>query len=190
MGRHAAPRRTSSPVRRATAVSAGTLVLCLGGFAPGVAAAADPPPVPKPVSDLVQQVSNTTGTPNPIPPSGGAVREHRAPHRSTSTAASTKPARHVSLSRTSPTLSPPLTMPTTSLLARETALRASSLHAPVLPAVTTPAAVQPSSALQALPAPAQRDDAPRILLVAIATLILGGLASGHIKAAQAFVFAH
>lgn len=186
MGRHAAPRRTSSPVKRASAVSAGTLVLCLGGFAPGIAAAADPPPVPQPVSDLVQQVSNTTGIPNPIPPSEGATRHHRTSNHTAPTTTTQQPSGHQSLARpATPRVVVPVSVPMMPLASRIAALRNADS-----PAIASPAVIRPASALQALPAPTPGNDATRILLVAIATLILGGLASGHIKAAQEFVFTH
>jgi hypothetical protein len=44
--------------------------------------------------------------------------------------------------------------------------------------------------MEALPAPLPINDAPRILLVAVATMVLGALAGSHIKAAQQYVFAH
>jgi hypothetical protein len=75
-------------------------------------------------------------------------------------------------------------MPTSAFLTRSAAPPTNS------PAVAGPTRIQPSGAMEALPAPAPINDAPRILLVAIATMVLGALAGGHIKAAQRYVFAH
>lgn len=184
MGRHAAPRTSRSLARRATAVSAGTFVLCMGGVAPALAAT-NPPPIPKPISDAVQQISNETGLPNPLPPSEGATRHHRAPARQTTTPTASTPtaavAKPVTPSRPAAVVA--ARMPA-GILTRSTGLPASS------PAVATATRIQPSSVMQALPAPLTSDDTQRILLVAIATMILGALAGSHIKAAQTYVFAH
>jgi hypothetical protein len=184
MGRHAAPRTSSTLARRATAVSAGTFVLCLGGVAPALAGTT-PPPIPKPISDAVQQVSNVTGLPNPLPPSEGAARHHQKPAHSTSAPTTGTPAgalsTTVSSSRHPAVVA--VEMPSSAFLTRSAALPASS------PAVASPTRIQPSSAMQALPAPLPINDAPRILLVAVATMVLGALAGGHIKAAQHYVFA-
>jgi hypothetical protein len=187
MGRHAAPRATRSVVRRATAVSTGTLVLCLGGVAPAMAATSvgtNPPPVPKPVSDAVQQVSTMTGLPNPVPPSEPATRQHRQPTRHASQPTSHTSAARLQVTHPSTPRVATATMPAMTVLTRSAALRSS------VPAVAAPTRIQPSSVLQALPAPPLRDDTQRILLVAMATLILGALAGSHINAAQLYVFAH
>jgi len=188
MGRHAAPRASTSIARRATAVSAGTLVLCLGGFAPAFAAtstATDPPPIPQPVSDTVQQISNMTGLPNPIPPSEPAAPHHRQPaHHAAQPTSRTSPGDTQSTRPSAHATVAAVTLPSTPVLTRPAALR------DAVPAVAATTTIRPSSVMQALPAPPLRDDAPRVLLVAIATLILGALAGSHIKAAQLSVFAH
>ena len=186
MGRHAAPRTSNSVARRATAVSAGTFMLCLGGVAPALAAT-NPPPLPQPITDAVQQVSQATGLPNPIPPSEGAPRHH---HKSTTnqTPVATKQQPTAQPVRT---IAPPshpaavvaIAMPR-GILTRAEAVPSSA------PAVAAPVRIAQPSAMQALPAPLTSNDAPRILLVAVAMMVLGALAGGHIKAAQAYVFAH
>ena len=186
MGRHAAPRTSNTVARRATAVSAGTFMLCLGGVAPALAAT-NPPPIPKPVSDAVQQVSKATGLPNPIPPSEPAPRHHRTTKQAPAATTQRSATQHVT---TTPVQSRPsaagvaVAMPTNAILTRTARLSASA------PAVAAPTRITPSSSLEALPAPLTSNDAPRILLVAMATMVLGALASAHIKAAQAYVFAH
>ena len=185
MGRHAAPRTTHPAARRAAAVSAGSFLLCLAGATPALASTA-PPPVPQPVSDVVQQVSNATGLPNPHPPSEGAARHHRRPAHHAApkpSTVSTTTQRQMARPAAHPRVVA-VPMPVTKLETRPIQLSANES-----PAVAAETPTHSSSALQALPAPFSRDDTPRILLVAIATMILGGLASGHIKAAQTFVFA-
>ena len=162
-------------------------MLCLGGVAPALAAT-NPPPIPQPISDAVQQVSKATGLPNPLPPSEPAPRHHRntkpAPATTTTQRSSTQQL------TTTPQRSRPsaaavaVAMPTTSILAREAHLSRCA------PAVAAPTRIAPSCWMEALPAPLPSNDAPRILLVAVATMVLGALAGGHIKAAQSYVFAH
>jgi hypothetical protein len=198
MGKHAAPRKPlfSRPAaQRATAVSLGTFVLCLGAAAPAVATTITPtpPPLPQPLSDAIQQVSDTSGLPNPIASdstttpkhrhSGKHNKKHQAPATPTSTVTRTsKPATHTVVPAYGPN---PLTLVALHN-ARET--RAANLAGQEPSMAGTPAVqrIAPAAArsLINLPGTPAQQDTERILLVAAATLLLGGLASGHLKAAQ------
>lgn len=185
MGRHAAPRtplwagdgRTST-VQRAAAVSTGTLLLCLTA-APAMASSA-PPPVPKPVNDLVQQVSNATGIPNPLAPPAGVRRHHhttshRAPASHPTTVASHSSGSTVAVGAALPAVA--------AVTVHHRGGAAHRHRTPIPSAAVTRSDVVPATALAPLP-PVPPQDAARILAVAMATLLLGGLAGGHLKAAQ------
>ena len=199
MGKHAAPRKPllSRPAaKRATAVSLGTFVLCLGAAAPALATTTTPapPPLPKPISDAVQQVSKVTGLPNPIAPdSSTPSHNHRnGTHKSKKPTATTptttvsrtsKPATHATVRPYAPgtfsltALSTPQGTRTAALSGRQPSMAGS-------PTVTRIAPAAEHRALINLPGTPAQQDTERILLVAAATLLLGGLASGHLKAAQ------
>ena len=198
MGKHAAPRKPlfSRPAaQRATAVSLGTFVLCLGAAAPAVATTVTPtpPPIPQPLADAVQQVSDTVGVPNPIAPDSTATPKHErvvnhtkkrpAPATQTRTVTRTsKPAKHTPAPAYTPNL---LTLaalhnPAATRTA-ELAGQAPSMAGPAVQRIAPTAAHHPLINLPGTPA---QQDTERILLVAAATLMLGGLASGHLKAAQ------
>lgn len=197
MGKHAAPRKPlfSRPAaQRATAVSLGTFVLCLGAAAPAFAMTGTPtpPPVPKPLSDAVQQISDATGLPNPIGESTGPKHHHhaskpaskpQAPASDTRTGTpSGKSATHTVVPAYSPNLM------TLAALHNPRATRAAGLsgQAPSMAGGQNVTRIAPAAAraLINLPGTPAQQDTERILLVAAATLMLGGLASGHLKAAQ------
>ena len=211
MGKHAAPRKSllgSRTAQRAAAVSTGTLVLCLGAVAPALAVAGpsptpttsapgDPIPVPKPVAVVVHQVSDATGLPDPLTTNKTTKPHH---HRGGVT---TKP--HVSLGRHHDQAQPTVTvhqrtpaaytpgaypigglrsMPTTAATALDG-------RAPAVATDQEPTSIAPvagSQLLPGLPDLTQHQDTARILLVAAAMMLLGGLSSGHIKVAQQRVF--
>ena len=198
MGKHAAPRKPlfSRPAaQRATAVSLGTFVLCLGAAAPAFAVTTPtPPPVPKPLSDAVQQVSDTAGVPNPIAPDSTSTPKHHrsgkhsqkpqapASHTRTTTPTS-KPATHTVVPAYTPSLM------TLASLHNPRATRTADLagQAPSMAGTPTIQRIAPTAAhhsLINLPGTPAQQDTERILLVAAATLLLGGLASGHLRAAQ------
>jgi hypothetical protein len=205
MGKHAAPRKPllrSQTAQRAAAVSTGTLVLCLGAAAPALAATSpgpgieDPIPVPKPIATVVQQVSDATGLPDPVTSDDGAKPHH---HRGPTTS---KP--HVTLSDTQqaqPTrerhhkttgANTPIAYPVGGIRTLPDAdMTATDGRAPnVAGTAPTTHIVQSagSQLLPGLPALTADQDTARILAVAIAMMLLGGLCSGHIKTAQQRIF--
>lgn len=197
MGRHAKPRTSllrSRTARRAGAVSAGTLVLCLGAAAPAIATTGlpSPPPVPQPVSDAVQQVTTIAGVPDPIATTAPKPAHHQKPHSSKPSAGlsdpsqPTAPTRH--LARPTQTAYTPVSYTLGGL--RGVATTGTAAMAGRLPSVATTPTVTPiapvagSSPLASLPLGPASQDTARILMVALAVLCLGGLTSGHLKAAQ------
>jgi len=192
MASHKAPGTSDGGhrVQRAAAVCTGTAVLGLGVLTFGPASPAfattDPPPLPQPVTDLVQQVSHLTGLPNPLDAMAPAATPRLNPKHQQPTATPRKVHHVAAPART--TVHRPTPIP----MARVVTLSVTrgALRAAAVPAVAAPQVVRPASALTPLPALPQRDDTARILFVVIATILLGGLAGGHIKAAQEFVFAH
>src|SRR4051794_6667549 len=104
MGRHAAPR-PHHQLRRAGAVSAATVLLCLSAGGTALAStgptplpsAGDltPPPVPQPVADAVKQVTDLTGLPDPLATSDPKPTHHRHHHaKMARTTAPATPTRH------------------------------------------------------------------------------------------------
>jgi hypothetical protein len=210
MGKHAAPRKPllrSQTVQRAAAVSTGTLVLCLGAAAPALAATSpspsptvagveDPIPVPKPVATVVEQVSDATGLPDPLTTDDGAKPHHHRgpattkPHVTLGHAQQTQPTqdRH----RKSPAAYTVSSYPVGGLRSMPgAAMTAVDGRAPnVASTAPTTRIVQSagSQLLPGLPTMTADQDTARILLVALAMMLLGGLSSGHIKAAQQRVF--
>lgn len=199
MGKHAAPRKPllSRPAtQRVTAVSLGTFVLCLGAAAPAFAATSTPapPPIPKPLSDAVQQISEATGLPNPVAPDATSKPSHHRTGKHTSKAST--PVTHTgTTTRTSkPATRPvaPAYVPSTFAFAtlhnpQGTRMAALDSREPSMadtPHVTRIAPAAAHHALINLPGSPAQQDTERILLVAAATLLLGGLASGHLRAAQ------
>lgn len=212
MGKHAMPR-TPSRARRAAVVSGGTLLLCLGTAAPALADIG-PVPVPDPVEDAVQQVSDTTGVPNPIKTVDDTAsstdtttktthhdkhKHHtRAPLTTSSltpsdstTTSGQHPARHhrQQVTAVTPasyeygglrgvpmTTSSPLVdagrAPVTAGAANDTA---------VLAASSAPTDGTPSAGILT---GTGGEDGPRVLLIGLAAMVLGGLSAGHIKIAQ------
>ena len=89
MGKHAAPR-PERQLRRAGAVSAATVLLCLGAGGTAFASIGPapipspgdlpPPPVPQPVADAVHQVSNVTGLPDPLASTAPKPAHHPRHH--------------------------------------------------------------------------------------------------------------
>lgn len=197
MGRHAAPRKPllSRPAaKRATAVSVGTFVLCLGAAAPAVAATVAPaPPLPQPISDAVQTVSDVTGLPNPITADSATTPKHDSTRNHTSKPTSpavhprtvtrtSKPATHPAAPAYTPSLMTlaalhnPRTTRTADVSGQQPSIAGSQPVTRIAPAA--------SRSMINLPGTPAQQDTERILLVAAATLLLGGLTSGHLKAAQ------
>jgi hypothetical protein len=199
MGKHAAPRTpliSGRAAKRATAVSLGTFVLCLSAAAPAFATTTTPtpPPVPQPIADVVQQVTDATGLPDPLAPDTTTKPHH---HRTGShTSKPPAPASHPSTasrpSRPATQAAVPAYAPTAFALAtlhhspatRTAALAGRSPAMAGSPTVTRIAPVAEPRALDGLPGSPAEQNTERILLVAVATVLLGGLASGHLKAAQ------
>lgn len=211
MGKHAQPRQ-SSRARRAAVVSTGTLLLCLGTAAPALADIG-PVPVPEPVGDAAQQVADETGLPNPLDavddatgttdpakPVEHAKHKHHAQARlgtstfgTPGTTTSGRPAarhhRHhgAAVTPTSFTYGGlrGVAMTTTSPLV-------DAGRAPVTAgAVSGDSAVQAAGSSPTLVTPAADmldgtggEGGPRVLLVGLAAMVLGGLSAGHIKVAQ------
>src|SRR3954452_15907236 len=113
MGKHAAPRPTRQ-IHRVGTVSAATVVLCLGAGGTALAstgpspvpsldapvAGLTPPPVPKPVADAVQKVSDVAGIADPLASGTSAQPRHKHRH-----ARQTNPTTHVALKSSTPTQS-------------------------------------------------------------------------------------
>lgn len=206
MGKHAKPRVSvmhGRTAQRAAAVSAGTFVLCLGAAAPALASTGSPTPplpipLPQPVTDTVQQLSDATGLPNPL--ADTTTTTATTHHRHKTARATSKPTQPAS---TPPTRTnrpgssvrhsaAPVAAPTSFTLGGLRSDPATSIapvtgrapamaHQPVVQRIVQEAG---SSPLAGIPGEAPHQDTARILLVALATMILGGLTSGHIKAAQ------
>jgi hypothetical protein len=198
-------------ISRAAGVSAGTLLLCLGAAAPAMAGTSPlptpplsdvpTPPIPQPVTDAVQQVSDIVGVPNPIAPT--ATSSHHHHHHAKPGGEVTKPS--ISLHRHSAT-APSTHRRTTRYVATPTSvpspyyyggglLRPNATQGPAVmtgrapavadkPTVTRIVQSAGSRAIHALPSTATPEDAARLAVLAIATMLLGGLASGHLKLAQ------
>jgi hypothetical protein len=202
MGKHAAPRTPllrGRTAQRAVAVSAGTLVLCLGAAAPAVATTGlpTPPPLPQPIVDTVQTVTDIVGVPNPIAVSTKPkAHHHRAGAKHETTKAQLPLAHRDTTKNATPPKAEPATpaysvptmsvsglraMPTTST-ARIDGRAPSMADAP--PTVTRIMQTAGQQALGAIPTMPPSQDTGRILLVALAMTIVGGLTSGHIKAVQ------
>ena len=200
MGKHAAPR--TSPLRsrtaqRAAAVSAGTFMLCLGAAAPALAAAGPTPtpPIPQPVQDVVQVVSHATGLPNPIADPAKATHKHRH-HQGAQTTKPQLPVTHQTQTarpvQHHQAVARPTNAPTSFAVPalrswQTTRTEALTGRAPAMahtPTVTRIVQAARENVLPALTSGSASEDTLRILVVALAMTIVGGLASGHIKAAQ------
>ena len=201
MGKHAAPRKpllSSRAAQRTVAVSGGTLALCLGAAAPAIATTGlpTPPPLPQPIVDTVQKVSDIAGVPNPVAtPTTPKPRHHHNRDGNRQTAqqpvaqrtAASKPA------APKPQAVSPAWRPTSfpvSGLRPEPAMRTAAVagRAPAMASTpTTTRIVQTAGerVLGGLPGMPPAQDTARVLAVALAMTVVGGLASGHIKAAQA-----
>ena len=163
-----AQHRSGSRARRAAAVSTGTLVLCMWGSGTAMAASSpDPlpgvgsvplvtaPPVPGPVDDVVKTVTGVVGVPDPLA---------SAPH-------SDRPAGH----------HPRRPLGGASSAPGSPAVTTHRAHRTQRP-VVSPTAV--SAPIPMLGAFARGLQDGRMLLLAVAVMVIGGLAAGHIKAAQ------
>lgn len=206
MGKHAAPR--TSPLRgrtaqRAAAVSAGTFVLCLGAAAPAIATTGipTPPPLPQPIVDTVQKVSDITGVPNPVASDPKPKHHHHSSggkdqttkpqvplvhHRSTG---KTTEVKGVSATRayTVPTMPVGGLRPMPATFTAPVAGRAPAMAS--TPSVTRIVQAAGQRALGAMPNMPPAQDTARILAIALAMTIVGGLTSGHLKAAQSRILA-
>ena len=200
MGKHAAPRKPilrSRAAQRTVAVSGGTLALCLGAAAPAIATTGlpNPPPLPQPIVDTVQKVSDIAGVPNPVaaPTTPKAKHHHNrdaqkqtAPQPVVRQKAPSKPA--------APKAAPvtPAYQPTAfavSGLRAEPTMRAAVVanRAPAMakpPTTTRIIQTAGERVLGGLPGMPPAQDTARVLAIALAMTVVGGLASGHIKAAQ------
>jgi hypothetical protein len=200
MGKHAAPRTSplgSRSVQRAAAISAGTFVLCLGAAAPALATTGfpTPPPVPQPVGDAVQQVSDTLGIPNPLGDSSAAKPHHHRPAAhakkpSLALAHQTQtpvqpqhsaPTRHAAVMPASYSLGGLRAVPSTRMATLAGRVPTVASHQKVTRIAPAAAGSNQIGSIPMLP-PTQ--DTGRILLVAVAVMFLGGLTSGHMKIAQ------
>ena len=201
MGKHAAPRKpilSSRAAQRTVAVSAGTFVLCLGAAAPAMATTAlpTPPPLPQPVSDTVQKVSDIAGVPNPLASDAKPKAHH---HRAGGKGDSTDPQlplvnntkTNTGAHRKSAPATPAYVVPTMNISGLRamptTGTAAIDGRAPSMadaPTVTRIVQAAGRQALGAIPNMPPTQDTARILAVALAMTVVGGLTSGHIKAAQ------
>jgi hypothetical protein len=200
MGKHAAPRTPllrSRAAQRTVAVSAGTFVLCLGAAAPAMATTdlPTPPPLPEPIADTVQKVSDIAGISNPLAPDAKPKPHH---HRAGAKQHSTKPQLSLTAPKTDTTKhrkaapnTPAYVVPSLPVggLRAMPAVRTAPIdgRAPSMagaPKVTriVQAAAQPP--LGVIPNMPPTQDTSRILAIALAMTVVGGLTSGHIKAAQ------
>jgi hypothetical protein len=194
--------------RRAAAVSTGTLLLCLWGSGTAFAAispaplpgtgtvpAIVTPPVPSPVDHLVKKLSDAAGIADPLAPaphvagSSHAGRHQHAPltHRQTPTGT----ARHAT--RSAHRAAGPAPAGTSVLaLSAMPGLRTFGQSTQALPAAVAPVVVasQPishaanSSTLGGLMSSPNDMETGRMLVLAIATMVLGGLAASHITLAR------
>lgn len=199
MGKHAAPRTPllrSRAAQRTVAVSAGTFVLCLGAAAPAIATTGlpTPPPLPQPIVDTVQKVSDIAGVTNPIATTKPKPHHHRAGNKTDTTQPKlslTQPKTGTSgHHKTAPT-TPAYTIPAMAVggLRAMPTVRTASVdgRAPSMagqPTVTRIVQAAGQQALGAIPNMPPTQDTARILAVALAMTVVGGLTSGHIKAAQ------
>jgi hypothetical protein len=200
MGKHAAPRTPllrSRAAQRTVAVSAGTFVLCLGAAAPALATTSlpTPPPLPQPIVDTVQKVSDITGVSNPLATAKPKAHHHRSgdkhdttqPRLSVTDPSKTGTSGHRKTAAATPAYTIPA-MAVGGLRAMPT-VRTASIdgRAPSMagqPTVTRIVQTAGQQALGAIPNLPPTQDTARILAVALAMTVLGGLTSGHIKAAQ------
>jgi hypothetical protein len=202
MGKHAAPRKPllrSRAAQRTVAISGGTLALCLGAAAPAIATTGlpNPPPLPQPIVDTVQTVSDIAGIPNPVATPTAPKTKHHDHRDATQQQAQPAPVKHTTSStKTPPAKAEPVTpawRPATfavSGLRSEPATRTAAIaeRAPAMAhtPTTTTRIVQTAGerVLGGLPGMPPAQDTARVLAIAFAMTVVGGLASGHIKAAQ------
>jgi hypothetical protein len=181
--------------QRVAAVSAGAFVVCLSAAAPALATTGvpTPPPVPQPISGAVHTVSDIAGVPDPLADTTtNKPRHHRHGLHTTkprvsigSNTQSSGPSRSTA---SAPTASYVPASYSLAGLRGVPATRAAALDGRI-PTVASRQAVTriapaASSGIGAIPLMPPTQDTTRILLVAVAVLFLGGLTSGHIKAAQ------
>lgn len=219
----------SRQARRAAAVSTGALMLCLFGAGPAWASISPDPlpttdplptvlpsptatavPIPSPVQDAVQQVTQTLGVSNPVPSatstatstttttqhtirkSTGGQSPTPTSHRTTAAAAST---RHHAAARGSRQQSsaavPPAVLSGFGAGSFAVGNPAQTVQPPVTaPVVVAPMAVahrtdnRPPTLADVLGGPGGVQ-ALRIVLLALATTIVSGIAVGHVKNARA-----
>jgi hypothetical protein len=205
MGKHAAPRKPllrSRAAQRTVAISGGTLALCLGAAAPAVATTGlpTPPPLPQPIVDTVQTVSDIAGIPNPIATPTSPKPKHHHNHEAKQQKTQQAPVQHATPTKAAPVKAKPVTpawRPTTIMMSGlrpEPATRqvAVANRAPAMaktPTVTRIVQTAGERALPGLPGMPPAQDTARVLAIALAMTVVGGLASGHIKAAQSRSFA-
>lgn len=153
------------------------------------------PPLPQPVDDLVKQVSDTTGIQDPLDPTAPTGTHHKAGDGKTSPQVNVSKGDRTSTSGSAPTRHHTRTTAYAPSGFAVSGLRAMTGTQPTVtngltpavadtPTVTRIAPAAGSHPIVAWPHRPNQEDTGRLLLVAIATLILGGLASGHIKLAQ------
>ena len=209
MGKHAQTRQPSRAAR-AAAVSTGTLLLCLCGAGPAFADIG-PVPVPQPVDDAVTTVTDAAGVDNPLHDSttstdGGKTTRHSkhrhhsqtkldtstltAP-RTTTTGTSATPRAHRQTPAVTPVSYPmgglrasALTSTSPVIETGRAPVTAGSLPAPgqANAAGATPQLIRPAAA--SILDGTGGEDGPRVILIGLAAMVLGGLSAGHIKVAQ------
>lgn len=201
MGKHAAPRTPllrSRTAQRAVTVSAGTFVLCMGAAAPAIATTGlpTPPPLPQPIVDTVQTVSDIAGIPNPLAPETPTKTHHHHAAKQDSSKPTVTAPRETTTRTTPPKAAVKPAAPTyvapalpVGGLRAEPATRTAPLddRAPTMakaPTITRIVQTAGERALDNIPGVPPTEDTARILAVALAMTIVGGLTSGHIKAAQ------
>jgi hypothetical protein len=209
MGKHAQPRQPSR-ARRAAVVSGGTLLLCLGTAAPALADIG-PVPVPQPIDDTVDQLSDATGLPNPIETADDVAgdstdqttttKHSKHKHHSTRLSTTTLKAEQTNTTQRHPAkrqqpaaVTPasytygglrgvPMTTSAPLVEAGRAPVTAGAVSGDtaVLAAGSAPTLVKPSADLLD---GAGGQEGPRVLLIGLAAMVVGGLSAGHIKVAQ------
>jgi hypothetical protein len=211
MGKHA-QTRPPSRARRVAVVSTGTLLLCLCGAGPAFADIG-PVPVPEPVDDAVATVTHAAGIDDPIADSTGSTdsdkttKHARHKHHSKTTLTKSKLTASTTTTKATSTRTTDRTAAQHRSAPAPTSYAISGLRAAPMTATTPsfatgrapvtagalPAAGQATAAGQTpqLITPAANildgtggEDGPRVLLVGLAAMVLGGLSAGHIKVAQ------
>jgi hypothetical protein len=208
MARHALPQQRATHGRTAAVVSASTLLLCLWSTGTALADTGVDPlgsvgvSVPggdgdptAPIRAVVKQVTSTVGVSDPLDASTAHPRVHRHGKRPTTAPGSTDAKRpttgrhartHRAAATPTPTsVTPVLGLSELRLMAQETAPAGATLMAPDIAGSQHEGvlAAAGTNLRKLVPGTNELADG-RAILLAMATVLLGCLAGGHIKVAQ------